>query len=226
MVELIAPTGTTRIVIDCGPDFRQQMLSAGVDRIDGIVITHPHADHIHGLDDVRSYTLDQRSLIDLYADAATHKRLLEAFGYCFQTPTGSSYPPIVQHCEITAGRLFSISGPGGEIELLPYTQVHGAITSNGFRIGPFAYSSDVSDLPADAQTAISGAGCLVIDALQYNPHPSHFSLDEAVGWIHRLGVPKAYLTHMHTPLDYGTLCSTLPPNIQPAYDGLTIEYAV
>ncbi len=223
MVELIDGPEVTRVVIDCGPDFREQMLAASVDRIDGILITHPHADHIHGLDDVRGYVLDHRKLVDLYADADTYARLFEAFGYCFRTPAGSSYAPVVRHREITAGTSFDIDGPAGALTIRPYAQVHGAIHSLGFRIGPFAYSSDVSDFPIEAIEAIRGADLLLIDALQHRPHPSHLSLEQAIDWIDRLGVPQAILTHMHTPLDYAALKAALPPHIEPGFDGMRVE---
>lgn len=223
MVELIDGDDVTRLVIDCGPDFREQMLAADVRRIDGILVTHPHADHIHGLDDVRGYVLDQRQLIDLYADADTYARLSEAFGYCFRTPPGSSYAPIVRHREIAAGCSFEVDGPAGALTIHPYAQVHGSIHSLGFRIGPFAYSSDVSDFPPAAVESIHGAEVLLIDALQRRPHPSHLSLEEALNWIERLGVPHAVLTHMHTPLDYDTVRRELPPHIEPAFDGMRIE---
>lgn len=222
LVERISARGTTTLVIDCGPDFREQMLSARVRHIDGVFLTHPHADHIHGLDDIRSYVLDARRLVPLYADRSTADRVMEAFGYVLATPPGSNYPPIVRHVEIEAGRAFAVDGAGGPIEIVPLLQKHGSIYSLGLRMGPFAYCSDVSDFPQQAVEAISGASYLIIDALQYERHPSHLSLDEALNWIERLGVPQSVLTHMHTPLDYRTLLATLPPHVRPAYDGLTI----
>ncbi len=223
LVERHGPNGVTQVAIDCGPDFRSQMLSAGVADLAAVVVTHPHADHIHGLDDVRGYAQTKRRLIPVLADAATYERLFEAFGYCFRTPAGSSYPPIVRHVPIEAGVPFSIDGPGGPIHFRPFRQIHGNIHSLGFRIGDLAYCSDVSDFPDEAIAEIMGARWLVIDALQRHFHPSHFSLDQALAWIERLGVPNAILTHMHTPLDYATLRAELPAHIQPAFDGLTIE---
>ncbi|MBB3949878.1 phosphoribosyl 1,2-cyclic phosphate phosphodiesterase [Aureimonas jatrophae] len=202
------------------------MLAADVTRLDGVVVTHPHADHIHGLDDLRGYVLEQRSLIDLYADHATFDRMFDAFAYCFRTPAGSSYPPIVRHRAISPGTSFRIQGPGGPIDWVPFQQVHGAIHSLGFRIGPIAYCSDVSDFPVPAQNSITGAELIVVDALQYRPHPSHFSLNEALDWIDRLAIPRALLTHMHTPLDYDTLCRDLPMHIRPAYDGLIVDFPI
>ncbi|WAJ30917.1 MBL fold metallo-hydrolase [Antarcticirhabdus aurantiaca] len=224
LVERIGPRGTTRVNIDCGPDFREQMLSADVPMLDAVVLTHQHADHIHGLDDLRGFALIKRGLVPVYCNDDTYERVLEGFRYCFQTPPGSDYPPIVERRRIVAGETFSIDGDGGRIDILPFEQQHGSIVSLGFRIGALAYCSDVSDFPPGAQQAIRGARHIVVDALQYRPHPSHLSLDQAVDWIARLGVPEATLTHMHTPLDYETVSRLLPDHIRPAFDGLTIEF--
>ena len=218
--------GVTTIAIDCGPDFRNQMLDAEVRHLDAVVLTHPHADHIHGLDDIRGYAQDRRGLVPVYADEPTFARVFEAFAYCFQTPEGSNYPPIVEHVPIWGGQPFHIEGAGGPITLRPFHQVHGRILSLGFRIGDIAYCSDVSDFPAPAIQEISGASLLIIDALQRRPHPSHLSLEEALQWIARLDVGQAVLTHMHTPLDYDTLSAELPPHVRPAYDGQTFVFPI
>ncbi len=224
MIERIGPGGRTVVVIDCGPDFREQMLREQVQHIDAVLVTHPHADHFHGLDDIRGFFLETGREIPLYADEATYVRLREAFGYCFQTPAGSAYPPIVRHHSLTPLKPIRIDGNGGPVEILPFEQEHGSIVSLGFRIGPISYCSDVSDFPEAAQKAIDGSELLVIDALQYRRHPSHLSLDQALDWIARLAVPRAILTHMHTPLDYATLHRSLPEHITPGHDGLQVEF--
>ena len=224
IVERISQAGgVTRVAIDTGPDFREQMLDAGATHLDGVVYTHAHADHIHGIDDLRGYFLAQRRLIDIHADGPTLDRLREAFGYCFETPPGSSYPPIVRAHEIAHAVPFEIDGPGGPIAFEPLPQVHGDMLSLGFRIGALAYCADVSDIPQETAARLSGLDVLVLDALQYRPHPSHLSLAEALQWIDRLEPRRAVLTHMHIPLDYARVQAETPANVEPAYDGMVIE---
>ncbi|WP_378951616.1 MBL fold metallo-hydrolase [Mesorhizobium sp. ANAO-SY3R2] len=223
MVERISDTGTTRVIIDTGPDFRSQMLAVGVQHIDAVVYTHPHADHIHGIDDLRGYVLSRGSLIDIFADEPTLERLTQSFGYCIETPPGSSYPPIVRPHLIDHDQPFAVTGEGGTLTFLPLPQIHGDIISLGFRVGPIAYCSDVSDFPEATATRMTGLELLVVDALQYRPHVSHLSLPEALQWIDRLKPTRAVLTHMHVPLDYEAVMAETPPHVAPAYDGLAIE---
>ncbi len=224
LAERIAANGArTTVVIDTGPDFRQQMLLASVKRLDAVVYTHPHADHIHGIDDLRGFVLEQRQLIDIHADRVTMLRLRQAFGYCFETPQGSSYPPIVRPHIIDHDRPVVIEGEGGALTLEPLPQVHGDIISLGFRIGGIAYCPDISDFPDTTAERLRDLDALIIDALQYRTHPSHLSLGEALGWIERLAPKHAVLTHMHVPLDYATVMAETPANVEPAYDGMVIE---
>jgi phosphoribosyl 1,2-cyclic phosphate phosphodiesterase len=227
MFERIAPGGaTTRVVIDTGPDFREQMIAAGVERLDAVLYTHPHADHIHGIDDLRGYALASRALVDIYADKPTLERLNEGFGYCFQTPPGSSYPPILRAHQIGHDDPVVIEGQGGPLAFTPLPQVHGDIISLGFRVGDIAYCSDVSDFPPETVERLRGLDLLVVDALQYKPHPSHFSLAETLEWIERLKPRHTLLTHMHIPLDYETVLAETPGHVEPAYDGMQIEYEI
>jgi phosphoribosyl 1,2-cyclic phosphate phosphodiesterase len=226
MVERLGENGgVTRVVIDTGPDFRTQMLAAGVSRVDAAVYTHAHADHIHGIDDLRGYWHEQRMLIDIFADEVTLARLRDAFGYCFATPPGGSYPPILRANVIDHEAPIVITGEGGALTLEPLRQVHGDILSLGFRIGPMAYCPDVSAFPPSTAARLEDLDVLVIDALQHTPHPSHFSLPQALEWIERLAPKRAILTHMHTPLDYDTVRRGTPDHVEPAYDGLTFECA-
>ena len=224
IVERIADDGgVTRVAIDTGPDFRDQMLSAGVTHLDAVVYTHAHADHIHGIDDLRGFFLAQRRRIDIHADRPTLERLRECFGYCFETPPGSSYPPIVEAHAIAHDVAFSIDGAGGPLALEPLTQIHGDILSLGFRIGDIGYCPDVSHFPDETVARLQGLDCLIIDTLQYRPHPSHLSLAQALEWIDRLKPRRAILTHMHIPLDYATVMAETPAHVEPAFDGMQIE---
>ncbi len=226
MVERISSDGVTRVIIDTGPDFRQQMLRSNVSALDAVVYTHPHADHIHGIDDLRGYWLDRRSLIDVFADASTLARLKQAFEYCFETPIGGSYPPIVRANEIRHDRTFTVKGEGGALTFEPLPQVHGDITSLGFRIGKIAYCPDVSAFPPGTPEKLHGLDLLVIDALQYTPHPSHFSLAEALEWVERLKPRQSIITHMHVPLDYDTVMAETPAHVECGYDGLVREFTL
>jgi phosphoribosyl 1,2-cyclic phosphate phosphodiesterase len=225
LIEKFSPDGDgkTVVVVDTGPDFRQQMLNSGISAADGVVYTHSHADHIHGIDDLRSFVINRREMVGIWADARTSERLHEAFGYCFETPEGSSYPPILMEHRIVAGQSFQIDGPGGAIELLPFEQEHGDIVSLGFRIGDLAYCSDVSALDERALPHLEDLDVWVIDALQYRPHRSHFSLQQTLDWIDKLKPRRAVLTHMHTPLDYQTVMDETPEHVVPAYDGMNID---
>lgn len=231
LVERVSKNGTTRVVVDTSPDFREQMLTAKVPKLDGVLYTHPHADHVHGIDDLRGYALVQRERIKIYADKYTMARLYEGFGYCLKQPEGSMYPPILDAHELTVGEYVEIKGEGGSIYALPILQVHGSINSLGFRFskdknfktGGLCYSSDVSDIPNTSITALENLDCWILDALQYKPHVSHFSVSESLEWVERLKPKHAIFTHMHIPLDYNKLKSELPEAIEPAYDGMILE---
>jgi len=167
--------------------------------------------------------LEQRRLMDVHADEPTAERLVQGFGYCFKTPPGSYYPPILDLKLIDRSQPVEIMGEGGSIRFLPLPQIHGEITSLGFRIGNLAYCADVSGFPEETLTLLRDLDVLIIDALQHKPHPSHFSLTEALHWIEELQPTRAVLTHMHTPLDYETVRRETPDNVEPAYDGMVIE---
>lgn len=223
LVQRIGPDGTTTVIIDTGPDFRAQMLDAGVGSADAVLYTHGHADHIHGIDDLRSFVINTRERVPIWADEATSARLHGGFDYCFTTPPGSGYPPILDEHRIVAGRRFEIDGDGGSLAFMPFEQPHGRGISLGFRIADFAYCSDVSALDDRALPHLQNLDVWVIDALQYREHPSHLSLEQTLGWIDKLKPRRAILTHMHTPLDYDTVMRETPAHVEPAYDGLQLE---
>lgn len=223
LVERIAAAGVTRVLVDASPDLREQAIAAGFGTVDGVLFTHPHADHIHGIDDLRGFVINMRRRVDVHADAPTLERLMQAFGYCFETPPGSDYPPILNAHEFRAGEPVTVEGQGGPLAALPINQIHGRITSLAFRIGGLAYSPDVSDLDDEAEYRLADLDVWIVDALRYTPHPSHLSVDQALGWIERLRPKRAVLTHMHGDLDYDVLKRRLPAHVEPAYDGMQIE---
>lgn len=224
LVEQFGPEGVTTVVIDTGPDFRAQMIAAGVESIDAVLYTHAHADHIHGIDDIRGFVLHNHKQVPIWADTVTMDRIRDGFGYCLKTPVGSMYPPIVTENLIDPmDAPVTIEGRGGAIAFQPLLQVHGSIHSLGFRIGNIAYCSDISDFPDETVPHLAGLDMLVIDALQYRYHASHLSLSQALEWIERLNPTQAILTHMHVPLDYETVQKETPAHVEPAYDGLSFE---
>ena len=160
--------------------------------------------------------------LDLYASENTLKVLRTRFGYCFETPLGSEYPPIALEHRLFVGKPVIISGEGGPIEALPLLQSHGDIASLGFRFGRFAYSCDLNDMPQESADALAGLDVWVVDALRYAPHPSHFSVDDALRWIARLSPKRAILTNLHADLDYEELRHKLPPHVEPAYDRISV----
>jgi len=225
LVERRTDEGVTRVLVDTSPDLREQLIGAEVDWLDGVLYTHEHADHTHGIDDLRALSMKHHRRVDVYLDERTAAMMRIRFGYCFQSPPGSEYPPIVSEHRLNAGAALKIAGQGGMIAALPIRQVHGDIASLGFRFGSLAYSCDLSDLPAESAAALADLDVWIVDALRYRPHPSHFSLDDALRWIERLNPRRAILTNLHSDLDYEVLQRKLPTHVVPAYDGMSIEIA-
>lgn len=223
LVERRGPGGSTKVLIDTSPDLREQLLDAEVDWVDGVLMTHEHADHCHGIDDLRALFVKKRRRVDMYLNEATARTLRERFSYCFEKPPGSDYPPIVTAHDLVAGQPVTIAGEGGPITALPILQQHGDIVSLGFRFGRLAYSCDLSSLPDESAAVLTGLEVWVLDALRYSPHPSHLSVADALALIERLKPRRAILTNLHSDLDYETLRKELPPHVEPAYDGIRIE---
>ena len=218
LVERRGDAGVTRVLVDCGPDIREQLLEAKVDWVDAVLITHEHADHTHGLDDLRPMFVHKRREVDVWLDEPTSRAMHARFGYCFMTPPGSQYPPIAKERRLVQGQAVTIPGQGGPIEVLPILQDHGDILSLGFRFGNVAYSTDLKSLPPESIQALAGLDVWIVDALRKAPHPSHFNLEESLDWIGRISPKRAILTDMHTDLDFDALSAKLPPNIEPAFD--------
>jgi phosphoribosyl 1,2-cyclic phosphate phosphodiesterase len=216
---------TTRVLVDTSPDLREQLLDSDVDWLDGVLITHEHADHIHGIDDLRGLFIRHRRRLDVYLDEPTWRVMLARFGYCFVTPPGSTYPPFLHEHLIAPGQEVIVDGEGGHVQAMPLLQFHGDIVSLGFRFGAMAYSSDLVDLPAESVAALAGIELWIVDALWYRPHPSHFHLDLTLEWIDRIKPRRAILTNMHADLDFEALRAKLPAHVEPAYDGMRLEFA-
>jgi len=222
LVERESDGGVTRVLVDTPPDLREQLIDAGVGLLDGVLYTHDHADHVHGIDDLRIVAYNGRRRVDVYFDEATGTVLRQRFNYCFDQPEGSEYPPVLNGHEIKPGDTIRIDGAGGVIQALPFVQRHGSVNSLGYRFNRLAYSPDVSDFPEMSLPDLEGLDVWILDALRYTGHPSHLTVDEALSWIGRLKPKRAVLTHMHVDLDYETLRGRLPEGIEPAYDGMVI----
>jgi phosphoribosyl 1,2-cyclic phosphate phosphodiesterase len=225
LVERRNGTGITRVLVDTSPDLRAQLLAARVAEVDAVLITHDHADQIHGLDDVRQIAQYMKRRIDVWADAETAKTLMSRFGYCFLQPEGSGYPPICNLRIIPDPFApFAIAGAGGPLPVHPFWQQHGAIRSVGFRFGPVAYSPDVNKLNDNAFAVLDGVQVWVVDALHWaKPHPSHAHVELALEWIARVKPRQAVLTNLGQRLDYAELKARLPAGVEPAYDGMTLR---
>jgi phosphoribosyl 1,2-cyclic phosphate phosphodiesterase len=223
LVERLGATGTTAVLVDTSPDLREQLLDADVKRLDAVLLSHPHADHTHGIDDLRPLCLAMRRRLDVYMNETTSFRVTDAFAYIFQTPDGSSYPPIAKELRLTAGQVCRVEGPGGAIETTPFDLDHSEVIALGFRFGGLAYTPDVVRIPDASLPFLEDLDIWIIDALRYRPHPSHFSLDEALAWIDKMRPRRAILTNLHTDLDYETLRAKLPAHVTPAYDGMRVE---
>ena len=220
LVERFGTGGTTRVLIDTSPDLRSQLLDAHVGALDGVAYTHAHADHTHGLDDLRMVVYNMRSRVKVWADGDTTNDLLSRFGYAFVQPPGSDYPPILDLRAIDGA--FTVEGAGGPITLTPFEVEHGRIDALGFRIGGLAYLPDVSDIPEAVWPMLDGLDIWVLDALRRTPHPSHAHLAKSLEWIARAAPTRAVLTNMHIDLDYATVEAETPAHITPAYDGMVL----
>ena len=220
LVERAGAAGTTRVLIDTSPDMRAQLLDAGIGTLDAVVYTHYHADHVHGLDDLRMIVFNRRERLPVWADGDTQNVLYARFGYAFVQPEGSPYPPILDMCTIKGDVV--VEGAGGPVTLRPIPVEHGSIDVLGFRVGDLAYLPDVSDIPERSWPVLEGLDCWVLDALRRDPHPTHAHLERSLEWIARAAPRRAVLTNMHIDLDYQTVADETPAHITPAFDGMVI----
>jgi phosphoribosyl 1,2-cyclic phosphate phosphodiesterase len=224
LVEKTGASGqTTRLLVDATPDLREQLLDARIEELDAVLLTHEHADHTHGIDDLRPFFVKTRRPVDIYMDEPTARAMRARFGYCFRTPPGSQYPATLQEHRLEPGKALTIDGKGGPVEVLPILQDHGDIPSLGFRFGNLAYSCDIKGLPAESLPLMAGLDLWIVDALRIHPHPSHMNLTESLDWIARVKTRRAVLTNLHCDLDYDALRRQLPSHIVPAFDGMVID---
>lgn len=223
LVERIAEGGTTRVLIDTSPDMREQLLDAGVGEVDGVIWTHSHADHVHGLDDLRMIVFNRRRMLDVWSDEPTQAALDARFGYAFATPPGSAYPPILTRHPLDGP--ISVAGAGGAIDVTPIPVGHGLMDALGLRIGGLVYMPDVNTIPDRSLPLLEDMEVWVLDALRRAPHPSHFSLAESLDWIARMAPRRAVLTNMHNDLDWAEVNAETAETITPAFDGMVIELA-
>ena len=224
LVEKKMKSKKTVALIDTGPDMRQQLLKAKVEDLDGIIYTHSHADHVHGIDDLRMLVFKRRARLPVYADKKTSKRLKEGFGYIFKQPKGSNYPAILDLKKLD--KPTKINGPAGEIIFEPLEVKHGETDALGFKIGNLAYIPDVSEIYQETWEKILGIDVLIIDALRYDPHPSHSHLSQTLEWIKRLKPKKTYLINLNIELDYEKLSREVPENVSVCYDMLRITQKI
>jgi len=218
-VSILVEQDDIRLLVDTGPDFREQMLSADVDRVDAILFTHDHADHTHGIDDVRQLFHAMRRPVDCYAHPATWRVLARRFDYVFDGNDG--YPPTC----VAHPMPDRLDFRGLSVAWFP--QIHGNIKSVGYRFEAagraVAYSTDVNELTPEAERALEGLDLWIVDALRHRPHPTHAHLDRTLGWIERFRPKRAVLTHMDNSMDYARLVRELPPGVEPGYDMLIMD---
>jgi phosphoribosyl 1,2-cyclic phosphate phosphodiesterase len=223
LIEQFAAGGVTRVLVDTSPDLREQLIAADIAHLDAVVFTHAHADHTHGIDDVRPIVQESGVLLDAWMDEPTSEVVRPAFRYMFERLEGSVYPELLRERRMTPGVDVVIDGAGGPVALTPFRVDHGEMPTLGFRFGATAYTPDLIRVPAESLSALEGLDLWVIDALRYRPHLTHFSVDDALEWIARMRPRRAVLTNLSSEIDYDTLCRETPGDIDPAWDGMGID---
>lgn len=217
---LLVETRGRALLLDTSPDLRPQLLDAGVARLDAVLFTHAHADHLHGLDELRALA-NAGGSIPAYIPRRDHADLTLRFGYAFASsqPPNKLYPPIYQDRPIEDGP-FDLPG---DLPAVAFAQGHGKAVSTGYRIGAMAYSTDAKTLDETAFAALEGVALWVVDCLRLRPHPTHSHLEQTLAWIERLRPQRAVLTHLNHTMDYEAVKKLCPPGVEPGYDGLVLE---
>lgn len=213
--------GGLNVLVDAGPDLRQQALAAGLQRIDAVLLTHAHTDHIAGLDDLRPLNFAQRTAIPIYGAVPTLAIVRERFSYAFANGSEGSTRPALELLEIDCAQPFTI----GAVQVIPLEIQHGAWMITGFRIGRLGYVTDASLIPPASMELLRGLDVLVLNALRLTPHPTHFTLAEALAIIDDLRPQRALLVHMTHDMDHAAINATLPDHVRLAYDGQRVEIA-
>lgn len=220
---ILVERGDTVLLVDTPPDLREQLLDAGVRRIDAVLYTHEHADHVHGIDDLREVNRAMRGPLAVMAEPRVLAEITRRFGYAFEPKAefadGSIYRPWLDPRPITGP--FTI----GDIAVVPFLQDHGYGSTLGYRFGPVAYTTDAVRLPEEAFAVLAGVGLWIVDCFTNREHHTHSHLAKTLDWIARVRPRHAVLTHMGTRIDYDAVKRALPPNVEPAYDGMVIEIA-
>jgi phosphoribosyl 1,2-cyclic phosphate phosphodiesterase len=215
---ILVESATTTIVIDTTPDFRYQMLRAKVRQLDAVIFTHPHKDHIAGLDDIRAFNYFQKKPIDIYANEMTQEAIVREFPYAF---ADLKYPGLP---EVRLNRIDREPFIVGDIPVLPIQVWHLKMPVLGFRFGNFTYITDANRIDAAEKNKIRGSHSIVLNALRHEKHVSHYSLEEAIDEVRQLGIPRAYFTHISHQLGLHALINpSLPAGMELAYDGLVLE---
>lgn len=218
----VIESGGTRLLIDTPPELRLQLLAARIDTVDAVLYTHMHADHVHGIDDLRSFSLKRTDPLPLYGPAETIGHLRTRFGYIFDdgvVPIRGTSKPQLTTTALAPGTTHRIAG----LDVLPMSFAHGHATVFGYRVGPVAYVTDVKEIPEAERRLLAGVEVLVLDALWWRPHPTHLSIDEAVATAEAIGARRTYLTHLTHETAHRELLRRLPSGVEPGYDGLVIE---
>ncbi|MDB4245462.1 MBL fold metallo-hydrolase [Amylibacter sp.] len=222
LIQRFENNNVTNVLIDTTPDMRQQLLDAKIGKLDAVIYTHEHADHLHGLDDLRMIVINMQKRLPVFASKQAKNSILERFGYAFKTPKGSPYPPILDMNDLT--ETLEVQGAGGPIKFTSFDVDHGNILVSAIKVNNVLYTPDISTVRND--TELRDLDYWILDSLRYKPHPSHVNLEQALGLIDRYKPRKAILTNLHVDLDYTTLLNETPDNVVPAHDGLQIKLKV